>query len=61
MFTAEHHGSSGKWHPTHLKTDSVEEAKLFCQQMKSDGYGVRLLCNGVVVMTADWQNPIVWR
>lgn len=36
------------------------DALTACKQTKKEGYGVRILADGVVVMDASWQTPVDW-
>lgn len=65
-FEIQTHGTSGKWgyvSPCRLswsepEAETMEDAIEVCRKIKGRGYGVRLLCDGKVLLSAPWQEPV---
>ena len=60
ILTIETHGTSGRWYPCSDEFSTMYDALTACKQTKKEGYGVRILADGVVVMDASWQTPVDW-
>lgn len=61
MYHVEHHGSSGRWYRFNDTFGSMFDALTFAEQIKNDGYGVRIVRqDGSVAMDASWQTPVDW-
>ena len=65
-FEIQTHGTSGKWgYVSPCRTNwcdaeakSLEEAVEVCRSIKCRGYGVRLIGDGKVLLSAPWQEPV---
>lgn len=65
-FEIQTHGTSGKWgyvSPCRVswcepEAKSLEEAVEVCRLIKRRGYGVRLIVDGKVSLSAPWQEPV---
>lgn len=60
-YTVEHHGTSGTWYAFSDEFCTMFDALTFAEQIKADGYGVRVVRDdGSVAMSAPWQEAIDW-
>lgn len=60
-YTVEHHGVRGFWYKLSDSFSTMYDALTMCEQLKSEGYGARIVrVDGTVAMDASWQTPVDW-
>ena len=65
-FQIQTHGTSGNWghvSPCRLswadpEAETLEDAIEICRAIKGRGYGVRLIGDGKILLSAPWQEPV---
>ena len=55
MIQIEAHGTSGRWYLQQGIYTTLKEAITKALEIKCNGYGVRILENGLPVLSAAWQ------